>query len=247
MYEFQKASIPKRIAAWLIDTVLLLTLALGFNFLMSLITGYDSYSERLDAVYDRYEQEYNTDFDLLPDTDEFEALDEAAKARYEIAVKKLSEDEEANALYNKVMTLIILNVTVSVLIATLIIEFVVPILFGNGMTVGKKLFGLSVIKTDIVKVTTFQLLVRAILGKYTIEIMLPTLIIIMVYFGNLGIIGLGVLLLLGLIQLVLIIATRKNQPIHDLISECCVADYLSQSVFATEEEREKYTVGTIEN
>ena len=47
--ELQKASMWKRISAWLFDNILLAIFALLFAFLLSGILGYDTHSAALDA------------------------------------------------------------------------------------------------------------------------------------------------------------------------------------------------------
>ena len=55
--DLQKANMWKRISAYLFDMILLGIAAVGFTFLLSSILGYDSYTERLDAAYEKYEAE----------------------------------------------------------------------------------------------------------------------------------------------------------------------------------------------
>ncbi len=84
------------------------------------------------------------------------------------------------------------------------------------------------------------LFIRAVLGKYTIETMIPVLIIIMIYFGSIGIIGPVVLGLILLLQLILLAATSNNSLIHDLISDTVVIDMASQRIFDSESELIEY-------
>ena len=63
-YDLQKASMWKRIAAWMFDIILLSVLVVGFGYLLSNLLGYDAYSVALDDAYARYETEYNVVFDI---------------------------------------------------------------------------------------------------------------------------------------------------------------------------------------
>ena len=72
-------------------------------------------------------------------------------------------------------------ISFSILIGFLIVEFLFPMIFKNGQTLGKKIFGIGVMRVDGVKVTTPILFVRSILGKFTIETMMPVLMVIMIY------------------------------------------------------------------
>ena len=86
-------------------------------------------------------------------------------------------------------SLLFIIVVVSVLIAVLIIEFMIPMFLKDGMTLGKKIFSICLMKTNCVKISTFQLFVRTVFGKYVVEIMIPILIIMMMFSGMMGIVG----------------------------------------------------------
>jgi hypothetical protein len=64
MLDLQKASVLKRVSAFLLDMILLLILITGFAFVLSLVTGYDGYNERLEAVEQEYEDKYGVSFDI---------------------------------------------------------------------------------------------------------------------------------------------------------------------------------------
>lgn len=52
IYDLQKAGLWKRIAAWMFDAILTGILAVGFGVLLSVLLGYDSYSQQVEAAYD---------------------------------------------------------------------------------------------------------------------------------------------------------------------------------------------------
>ena len=108
-------------------------------------------------------------------------------------------------------------------------------------TVGKRIFSLGLIRTDSVRVNSMQLFARALLGKFTIETMIPVYIAMMIFFGNMGMIGTLVLMALARTQVVLLIATRNNARIHDLLAGTIVVDIASQTVFRDTEELLEYT------
>ena len=72
-------------------------------------------------------------------------------------------------------------------------------------------------------------------GKFTIETVLPLFVVIMMFFGIVGIVGPIVILGLGLLELIAICVTRTNSAIHDLISDTCVVDLSTQMVFESEQ------------
>ena len=232
-YDLQKASLSKRIPAWLLDTILLVVLATAFAALLSFAFGYDNYRSQLNAAYEQYETTYGVKFDLT--LAEYEKLTEEELKLYEQAVAALNSDKEVMRAYSMMMTLTLVILSMSILLAFVLLEFVIPLLFGNGMTLGKKVFNVALIRVDGVKLTPFMLFVRTILGKYTLETMIPVLIIVMLFFGSIGLEGTLVLILILLLQAGLLIFNRTRSVIHDLIACTVAVDFASQMIFDTPE------------
>ena len=232
--DLQKASLWKRIASWMFDSILVMVLAVAFGFLLSAALGYDGHSEKLDAIYARYETEYGVVFNIS--REEYDAMSEAERAQYDAAYAALTADEEAVYTYNMVMNLSLVITTLGLLLAVLALEFVVPLFFGNGQTLGKKIFGLCLMRTDCVRVNTMQLFVRAILGKFTIETMIPVYIAMMIFFGAMGSTGTLILLVFLLVHAIVPLVTRAHSAIHDLLAGTAVVDFASQKIFATTED-----------
>lgn len=234
MVDLQKASVWKRISALVLDGILLSILTVGFAFLLSLAIGYDAHSARLAQYYSDYETEYGITFSISQE--EFASLDEAAQQRYEAAYAALAEDAGAAETFAEVMRLTILIITFGVLLGMLVLEFFVPLLLKNGQTLGKKVFGLAVVRRDCVRLAPLLLLVRTLLGKYTIETMIPILLLFLIFFGGLGFVGLAVLAALLMLQVGLVAGTRNNSAIHDLLAQTVVVDMASQMIFDSEQE-----------
>jgi uncharacterized RDD family membrane protein YckC len=131
-------------------------------------------------------------------------------------------------------------VSLSFLFSYLILEFIVPLLFKNGQTIGKKIFSIAVMRVDGVKVNGVILFIRSIIGKYTIETMIPVIILLMMRFGVGSYVTLGVIVLIGLFQIVLLIATKTNSVIHDVLSSTVVVDFQSQMIFDSVEAKQEY-------
>ncbi len=236
--DLQKASIWKRVSAYLFDVIILGIVVVGIAFILSSVLNYDKYSQALDEAYDSYETQYGITFELTQE--EFAAMTEEERAQYDRAYEALIADDEAMFAYNMVINLALLILTISILIAHIVLEYIVPLLLKNGQTLGKKIFGLCVMRTDCVKLTTLQLFVRSILGKYTVETMVPVLILVMLYFGTVGLTGTLVLGLILLLQIIVIGVTKTNSAIHDLLSGTVVVDYHSQKIFDTTDELIEY-------
>ena len=121
-----------------------------------------------------------------------------------------------------------------------IVTFVVPLVFGNGQTLGKKVFGVAVMRKDGVKISPVILFVRTILGKYAVETMVPVFIIIMILLEVMGLIGMITLGGLLLLQIVLVFTSKANAALHDRLSHTVCVDFASQKIFDTPEEMRAY-------
>lgn len=230
----QKASIGKRIIAAIFDGIILSIIAVGMATLLSMSFGYNGHVNTLVEAQARYEQEYGVKFNITQQ--EYDEMTEEQKAQYEAADKAFSEDPDVVYAGNMLSHLSLIIITFSVLIAVAAVEFGVPLFFGNGQTLGKKIFGIAVMHTDSIKVNTLQLFVRAILGKYTLEIMIPLSIVMMIFFNSIGIVSIAVLLLLLIAQLICFFTSRTNSLLHDTLSGTVTVDLASQRIFDTREQ-----------
>ena len=231
--DLQKASMWKRISAGLFDGILLAMLAVGFFWLLSLALGYDRHEQAWTDACARYEQQYDVIFEISRET--YEAMTEAEQQNYNAAYEALCADEEAMYAYNMTANLTLITVTGGILLAMLLLEFTVPLLFKNGQTLGKKIFGVGLMRFDGVKLSPVQLFTRTVLGKFALETMIPVYICILFIFGAMGIGGTLLLGALGLAQLILLIVTRENALIHDKRSGTVAVDFASQMIFDTPE------------
>ena len=250
--ELQRAGMWKRISALILDFILLCIVATGFLFIISYVVGYDSandtFTQRYNEYmkrYDYFEKTYDVDFDITGE--QYDALSEEVKERYKAAEEAIVNDEEANRLkqecdnsYRIVINLTVLMTSLGIFIACLLLEFVVPLLLKDGQTVGKKIFGLCVVNANAVRLRPTVLFVRAILGKYTIEIMVPVFIFLLIFFSDIGIVGLAVLGLILILQVAVYIGTQNNSAIHDLLAGTVVVEAASQRIFNTREEMLEY-------
>lgn len=238
MFDLQKADVWKRISALLFDLIMLVIVAIGAAVVLSAVFDYDGQSAKLEKVQETYEAKYGVDFDLS--AEDRAALSEEELETFHQAYTEFSQDAEAGRLYSLLVNLSLLIVTFAALIAYLLLEFFVPLLFGHGRTLGKKVFGLAVMREDGVRLSPVLLFVRTVLGKYTVETMIPVMIIFMLLFNAVGIVGIVVLLLIGLLQIIAICVTRGRMPIHDLLAHTIAVDYASQRIFDSPEEMLAY-------
>ncbi len=234
-FELQKASVLKRVSAFILDAILLCVVITGAMWAVSAITGYDGYTEKLDDYYSEYAAAYGIEtFDITEE--EYSNISEEERARYDEAYKALLSDDGVLHTYSMVMNLTIVITSLAIFVAYAVLEFIVPLILGNGQTVGKKIFGMGVVRCDGVKINTFMLFVRTLLGKFTIETMIPVMLVFMLIFNMIGITGLIVIGLILLLELLLLIFTKNRTVIHDAFSQAVVVDLASQMVFDTPEE-----------
>lgn len=232
--DLQKASLLKRISAALLDGILLAIMTVGIAALLSTIFGYNDQLDSLTNAYDQYESRYGVEFDISQD--EYLAMSDAQRQNYDEAYKALTADSAVIHTYNVVLNMTLLIITFSLLVAVLLIEFIVPLLFGNGQTPGKKIFGIALMHAEGIRITTLQLFVRTVLGKFTLELMIPIYIIIMIFFNSIGFVGPLVLLAVLVIEVICLVVSKTNSLLHDTIAGTVAVDMASQMIFNTREE-----------
>lgn len=238
IYDLQRANTLKRAAAWLLDTILLCIAATFAAWVLSAALNYDSYVQQLEARYVYYETEYGVSRNLTQA--EVDAMTPEQLANLEAASTAIAQDSDAIHAYNMMIRLVILIVSLSILLATLMLEFAVPMLFGHGQTIGKKVFGIAVIRQDGVRINGVCLFARTILGKFAIETIIPALVGLMLFFGSISEIGWLIVGAIFLIQAFLLFTTRERFTIHDKIATTVTVDFASQLIFDTYDEMIAY-------
>lgn len=249
-FSLQKANFWKRISAFMFDAILAFCLTFVFVIAFSALFQNQKYSDAIKAervaieqkYEELYEEKYGIPFDLdlnMPKAD-FETLTVEQKEIFEEAYAEFLKDENVVVSYRSLLMLIFANVSLSLFLADIVVYFIVPILFKNGQTLGKKCFNLAVMRTNGVKVSKPILFVRSVLGLYAMETMAPLLIFGMMLIGILGTVGTITLLLFAGLEIGVMIATKTNSSIHDLLSDTVVVDMGSQKIFESEEERLEY-------
>lgn len=242
MYDLQKASFLKRFSAYLLDVILTLVLATGFAWLGSVIINYDAKIDAYQENFTRYEQDFGISFEKISKLTEeqLEALPEDEKAVLKQAEEAWAKDPVVIKTYDIVVNSALLLITISLLLAIGVWEFVLPLILKNGQTVGKKMFGICLMRSDGIRVNQMMLFVRSIVGKFAIETMVPVYIVLMMLLGLIGFMGPLILFLLLVLQVTMFFVTKTRSPIHDLLAQTVAVDYSSQMIFDTVEELLEY-------
>ena len=230
----QKASITKRISAGIIDIIAVSIIATLFAWIITLVSGYDIWNEKLEDSYSHYENLYGVTFRITEE--EYYSLSDMDRENYDAAYKALLEDKDAMKAYSMVTNLMIITLSLGIFISILIWEFIIPLFIKEGRTVGSLIFGIAVMRTSGVRISHISLFIRAILGKYAIETMIPVFIIMMIFMNTIGIVCPIVLLCILLLELFCIIFTKNNQLIHCILSDTVVVDYGSQKIYSSDKE-----------
>lgn len=238
MYDFQKANMWKRISAAIFDFIILVIFIIGFAWVISSVANYDHYADAMQEQYEQFEAQHGVDFDIS--AKEYEALSETEKSAYLEAEKAFSQNAEVNKNFQMLFNLTLIIVTFSILLSYLLLDFAVPLIFKNGQTLGKKIFGVGVMRADGVRLSTMLLFIRTVLGKYTIETMIPVLLAIMLYFNVMGVLAIMIIAILLIVQLILFIATNIHTPLHDKLASTVTVDIASQMIFNNAEELLQY-------
>jgi uncharacterized RDD family membrane protein YckC len=202
--------------------------------MLAALFHYNNYNAQLADGYAQYEQQYNVAFDISQE--DYLALSSEEKLNYDEAYAALIKDDAVLKTYNILLNLTLLITTFGILLSILLLEFFIPLWLKNGQTIGKKIFSIGLVRNDGVQMNNMQLFVRTVLGKFTIETMIPVYIIIMILFNSIGIVGLVVLGGILLVQLISLIATKTNSLIHDMLAGTVAVDISSQMIFRTTED-----------
>ncbi len=234
MFDLQKANMTKRISAFIFDLIITVTVAVAFGTFLSFITRYDSHYDACINVISKYEKEYDVLYTI--DENEYTSLSEEGKKNYEALCNAISSDEDFIYHNHSYLNLSLLIVSLGLFFGVLAVEFVIPLVFKDGKSLGKKIFGLGVMRTDHVRVTPLFIFIRTVLGKYTIELMIPVLLVFMIYFGMIGSLGTFILIAMLALQIICMIVTRTNSCLHDLLAGTVVIDFPTQKIYETKEE-----------
>lgn len=248
VYDFQRASLTKRIPAWILDFILLITLVSGFMWAWSQVIDIAPDTEAMLSIEMQYKEKY--DGQLKVSIEEYEKMTEeeiaqklTAEEKLKITqtIQKINEELFVNEEYldamGRVISKIFSMISLSFLCAYFILEFLIPLWLKNGQTIGKKCFGIALMRKDGIKVTPFMMFTRTILGKCSIELMFPAMLYVIL---SGSIIALAVCAILFLVQIIVPLATRSKTAIHDLLACTVAVDMSSQMIFDTVEEMEAY-------
>lgn len=265
MFELKKIGIVRRASALLLDVILLSVLATGFMFIISIICNY-SHEEALATQYytewEDFRKEYIGEvaeyygFTYEEDGDEYVIKKNGEASSMDAVMKALDDSKgqdpetaeayekylsltpvgKVNMQYRYIYSLLFMIVSLGILLAYLVLEFIVPLFLKNGQTVGKKVFSICLVRPDCVKINTLSLFARTLLGKFAIETMFPVLLVFLFFFGGIGLLAIILFAAILILNIVLFFGSKNKTPIHDLLAGTVAVDMKLQMIFESEEE-----------
>jgi uncharacterized RDD family membrane protein YckC len=156
------------------------------------------------------------------DTATTEELDAFYKAAYQTAQLDLANYGPYAELAEQISFYSIQILAISGAVSVLIFYLFFPLIFKNGQTLSKKMFGIGVISKHGYKMKLWQLFAR--FGVFALEIVLSIYTIMGAF----------------LISYTLMIFTKKNQSAHDFIAATRVVNLKQSLIFNNQIEAEEY-------
>ena len=131
------------------------------------------------------------------------------------------------------MTISTVQYVASILISGALIYIVVPLIFKNGQTFGKKIFHLGLANSDGYKLSNGRLLMR-FLPFLIVDLSMLFLILVNLY------VVLLIILIIFLTSFALAMSSPKRMSLHDITGRTIVVDLKDSTLFSTVQEEEKY-------
>ena len=206
----------RRFGAFIVDLCLVVVLTVIIALPLRSISGYAATSDKMNAIFDRIAAEHGVDINIT--NQQYNALPDEEKLAIDAALEDISEDTEAAELYAKTVRLLFIVIFSSLLVSVVLLELVLPLIFKNGQTIGKKLMRLQVERRDGEPLNLVTMLLRSITGKFFIDYGLPVFFFLSFIYANAGRTPLIGLLMLTLGQIVSIAVTSDRRALHDIIA-----------------------------
>ncbi len=224
IYVPKRPPMVKRFAAMVIDAILVIVLATGIAFLVSKIYNYDKY---YNAVYqaqidygvyipsDDGNITYNGKTYIICTEDKSLTQDEA-NAR----IKALTSDQTFKDNYYKMNLGPIIITSSALLVSLLIYEYIMPIFFKHGRSLGKYLFGIGYVNEDDLDISMKNLTVKFLFGKIIVNTVIPyTGVLLIIYQTGLVVIGCVFVLGVPIINILMLFLSKDQRLLSDYIGK----------------------------
>lgn len=220
MYEIKNASLLRRFAALFIDFILVLCVYILFDKFVTYPLANQVWKvDELDQTFEKYQIEYGF---LYYDKDGNKIIVEDIPQE---KINQFWEDERVLEVNVQRTIYSLFQISANLLFSMIIVFYTIAIFFQNGQTFGKKLLYLGVTNLNGVKIRSWQLLSRVLIGLFAVETMISILLLNVLPFITL------------VVSFVLLITTKNHRALHDYISGTRVVNLQKTYVFHSEEER----------
>ena len=214
----QKAPFFKRLLALMLDWIFIVILIFICVIPMSFLMKVDEYSEKFDHYYSEYEKKYGVKFDLTEE--QFNAMTEEELKLYEEAYNALISDEGANKAHDALFKRILGSIELSILAGYLVMDVLFPLMLKNGQTLGKRVFNLAVLRTAGEPTNMLTILSRTVLGKFTVQTVIPVLVVCSILMGSLN--PIGILYVVAILVANIVLLIKKDKALHDVMADTIV-------------------------
>lgn len=201
---YKTAGLMKRFSSTLMDSVVIIIFSVLFVSILFSLTNFDYYNTELISYYDRYEDD----------------------------IASILDDDAACESYNVVIKLLCFNIALGILIAYIISEVLIPLLLPNGESIGKRIFGITIMRIDERKIGVGTLLLRGLISKYLIETVPVVFITLYALFFSSYVYLIIIPIAIVVLNVSLVIFRRDHRALHDMIAGTVVLekDHYSQMV-----------------
>ena len=229
-----KPILPKtinRIAAFIIDAILLLILFTGILYFISLIANFDAHYAILQEEYKRvgylvFNPEIN-DYQTISPTD----------PNFDYVVELINDNEVLLKELSFVNTFSVNAPLIGLAIALFVLEFIIPLIFKNGQTIGMKFFKIALISNNNLAITTTQLFARCIIGKIAVLGIIPLLSILYIFLNSGGgLFGTLILLIIVIVQMAMLIKNKNHEGLADKIANVYPVNFTETVIYKTQKE-----------
>ncbi len=229
IYNPKKAPFIRRAGAYLIDVIIFATLFVGVLWLVSYIVGYQKNYELLEQKYIEHGIYIlkNGTYDFC-DTTKEECL---------TGWETFNRDKDACYYYDLSTQLTLIMITISAFITYFILEFVVPMIFKNGQTIGMKCLRIGLIDKQGIKVRPRQIFIRFLFGRFLVSRILPVYgFIFMVFNLSGGLYGFLLAVIILACDLLMTLFGKDRAGIANVISSTYAVDMDETYFFNSVEE-----------
>ena len=164
MYEVYNGKMFSRIAALIVDLIIVLCIFVTIDILITknVANNVWQYDDKV-SQYENYQIDYGIAYkdaegNLIYVDDVENSTLEAFKS-----------DESVWALAQDITTLQIIQISFDLFVSEILVFFVLPLIFKNGQTLGKKLMRLGLVNSKGLKVANWAVFARFIIGIYAVE------------------------------------------------------------------------------